>query len=81
MPRVGETVFPGEEYQYQMVISGDIITSNVIQTEWVIFRNTHVWTYMNVLAVNEKKEVMNLKQRTKLRSNWECLEGEKGMGR
>lgn len=39
-----------------MVISENIYTNNIKKSEQAVFRNIHVYTYMNVRASNEKKE-------------------------
>ena len=39
-----------------MVSPENIHTRNIIQTEQFIFRNMYVYTYMRIIATNEKRD-------------------------
>lgn len=50
-----------------MVRAENIYTRNIIKTEWVIFRNVYLYTYMDILH-NKGKDV-KLEQKDKRRDN------------
>jgi hypothetical protein len=58
-----------------MVNPEHIHTTNITQTERVIFRNMH-YIHMHMHVKTKKKEVMNLKRVR--RGIWGDLEGDKG---